>query len=142
MAYFQPFLFPHFFARRTRPQVALLCMVFLLALSVQAQTVPKPAASGTAVNLPAAKSKPVTKVDKAAVADGFKVAPVPTWVQAVTVDAALVEKLPKAALHVLLTDRQVRVERDQVSRFQHVIRQINESSGLEAAAQVQIEFDP
>jgi lipoprotein NlpI/transglutaminase-like putative cysteine protease len=130
------------FEARPSRYVLGLCLSASLLATAQAQTAPKATPAAPAIKAAASKPRAAAKAEKSAATEGFKVAAAPAWVQAVTVDPALIEKLPKAALHVLLIDRQVRVDGNQASRFEHVIRQVNESSGLETAAQMQIEFDP
>ncbi|WP_374562532.1 DUF3857 domain-containing protein [Ideonella sp.] len=73
---------------------------------------------------------------------GFNIAPAPAWVLPVPVDAGLVAQLPKAPLQLLVIDRQTRVEAGDETRYMRAVRQINETAGLEAGAQLQIEFDP
>lgn len=74
--------------------------------------------------------------------DGYTVEPAPTWAQPLAVDQALVAQLPRAPLHVLLDDMQTRLDRNEQSQYVHVVRQVNESGGLETGSQIQIDFDP
>ena len=47
-----------------------------------------------------------------------------------------------APVQVLLMDHQTRVEKSGTWRYQHAIRKINETAGLQNGAQIQFEFDP
>lgn len=93
---------------------------------------------------PAASKRPPApaKGNAAKPADSYTVEPVPAWVEAVPVDAALAAQLPRAPVHMLLDDMQTRVEAGSQAHYVHVLRQVNESGGLESASQIQIEFDP
>jgi len=74
-------------------------------------------------------------------AAGFTIAMPPAWVQPLVAEAT--PGLPTAALQVLLIDRQTRVDRTTGTwRYQHLIRQINETAGLQNGAQIELEFDP
>lgn len=103
----------------------------LLAGPVHAQT-----------TAPAKRSTPAVKAPSAKSEEGYALEPTPSWVQAQTVDQALVAQLPRAPIHVLLEDLQTRLDRDDQSQFVHIVRQVNESGGLESASQIQIDFDP
>ncbi len=104
-----------------------------------------PAAWGAGSTVASARTGPVAKVaaapaDKAAA--GFTIAQIPAWVTPLAADPA--PALPMAPLQVLLIDRQTRVERQGGAtwRYQHAVRKINDTAGLQAGAQIEIEFDP
>ncbi len=106
----------------------------VLAQAPSRSVAPKPAGASASKNRAATPAKAATPA--------FTVEAIPRWVQPVAVDPALSAGLPKSALHVLVADRQVRIDGTSVSRFDHAVRQVNDSAGLESAAQLQIEFDP
>lgn len=89
---------------------------------------------------PAAKSAGAAKLADKAV--DFTIAAVPAWVTPVATDP--VQTLPMASLQVLLIDHQTRVERagGATWRYRHSARKINDATGLQAGAQIEIEFDP
>ncbi|MEK8029592.1 DUF3857 domain-containing protein [Ideonella sp. DXS29W] len=91
-------------------------------------------AAATAAAAPAAKAK--------AASDGYTTEPVPSWVQPVALDAGLISLLPRSPLYVLLHDMQTRLERNDQVLFERIVRQVNETGGLENASQIQINFDP
>jgi len=105
---------------------AVLCgLLTMLALPAAAQS---------------ASAKPATTRPAAAPA-GFAIEPVPAWVSAVAPDPAA--KVPAAPLTYALLDRQTRLEPGGgESRFFHTVSQVHEAAGLEAASQIQIDFDP
>lgn len=113
-----------------------LMALLIAAGAAQAQpAAPTPAAA----KRPPAAAKPTAPKP----ADGYTVEPAPAWVETVPVDTAQVAQLPRAPVHILLDDMQTRVEAGGgQAHFVHVVRQVNESGGLESASQVQIEFDP
>ena len=74
--------------------------------------------------------------------EGYAVEPTPSWALPLAVDQALAAQLPRAPLHVLLDDMQTRLDRNEQSQYVHVVRQVNESGGLETGSQIQIDFDP
>ncbi|WP_144006850.1 DUF3857 domain-containing transglutaminase family protein, partial [Pelomonas sp. KK5] len=89
-----------------------------------------------------AATKPPVAPKAAAPAEGYTVAPAPAWVQPLAADASIT--LPAAPVQVLLMDHQTRVgaEAAQTWRYQHAIRQIRDSAGLQNGSQIQLEFDP
>lgn len=70
----------------------------------------------------------------------FAIAPRPNWVQPVAVDGAL--SVPAAPVQLLLMDDQTRVGPGGSVRYQHAVRQITASAGLEAGSQIEWVFDP
>jgi lipoprotein NlpI/transglutaminase-like putative cysteine protease len=94
-----------------------------------------------------AAAKPASKPAAAAAKDAkdsatasFSIAAAPTWV--VAVKPGELAGLPPAPLQLLVIDRQTRLERGNLVRYQHVLRQINETAGLQKGAQIELEFDP
>lgn len=74
---------------------------------------------------------------------GHVVEPAPAWVETLEADAALIAQLPRAPLQLLLDDNQVRLDpKGPPTRYVHVIRQISDTGGLQAGAQLQVNFDP
>ncbi|MGM9486265.1 DUF3857 domain-containing protein [Ideonella sp. YS5] len=80
----------------------------------------------------------------AAPAEAFGVGAAPAWAQPVAPDAALSAAMPKAPLQFLLIDLQTRTgaTAGDETQYRHVVRQVNDAAGLQAGAQIQIEFDP
>lgn len=95
----------------------------------------------------AAKPPPVAATPaagQAKTAQGYTVTKPPAWVRMVKPDA-VPSTLPAAPVHVVLLDRQTRLPDPKslaVHWFSRSIRQVNDSSGLEAASRVEFEFDP
>jgi lipoprotein NlpI/transglutaminase-like putative cysteine protease len=82
------------------------------------------------------------KKPPAAVAQPFAIGPAPAWAQPVSPDAGLSAALPKAPLQFLLIDLQTRTAPGEETQYRHVVRQVNDAAGLQAGAQIQIDFDP
>lgn len=95
-----------------------------------------PSKPGTSSTLKAAPNR------AASPSASFSIEPVPAWVQAVDVDSSAIAALPKAPVHVWLIDEQTQLGRDGQSSFHHVVKQANDSSGLESTAEFQVQFDP
>lgn len=75
-----------------------------------------------------------------ATADGFTIERVPAWVRPLAAEPPA--GLAAAPLQILLIDRQRRLERSGTVSYAHAVRQINDSTGLQNGAQIEIEFDP
>lgn len=119
----------------------LLPLLGFVGLAAWGASGPTPAAPTRPAAVAKAPGATTAKApDKAA--PGFSIAAAPTWVTPLAVDPA--QALPMAPLQVLLIDRQTRVERAGAAtwRYQHVVRKINDTAGLQAGAQIEIEFDP
>src|SRR5574343_199382 len=100
-----------------------------------ATAAPASASSAAKAKKSAPTATPATKE-----AEGFSIAPAPAWVLPLLPEAST--GLPSAPLQVLLMDRQTRIEPSGTVRYQHVLRQINEASGLQKGAQIELDFDP
>ena len=111
-------------------QLLLSALASLAVMGAQAATSP--------VSKPS--SKPVASKVQAAADPGFGLAPQPGWVSAL--NEGNTQGLPSASVQVLLIDRQTRLEAGQVQRFSRQIRQVNDSAGLQNAAQIEVDFDP
>lgn len=108
-------------------------------LTVWLGMVPAGAASPPAAT---GKSATATTPRPAATASrGFVLAPPPAWVQPTSVGTVPAE-LPASAVQLLLVERQTRLAPAGSQRFVRVVRQINDASGLQQAAQIEVEFDP
>lgn len=70
----------------------------------------------------------------------LQVAPTPKWVAPVA--PASKEEVPAAALHYAVRDFQTKVDANEVERYAHVVRVLNQVAGLENGAQIEVEFDP
>jgi lipoprotein NlpI/transglutaminase-like putative cysteine protease len=75
-------------------------------------------------------------------AEGFGIEAAPSWVQPIAPDPALNAAVSKAPLQFLLIDVQSRASVGDEAHFRHVVRQVNDAAGLQAGAQIQVEFDP
>ena len=77
---------------------------------------------------------------------GFRIAPTPSWVQAVEPDTSI--SIPSAPQQVLLVDRQTLLgpaagnATAPTQRYLRIVRQVNEPSGLADTSQLRIDFDP
>lgn len=89
---------------------------------------------------PRAARAPRPPAKPPAAADGYQLTPAPGWVADVAADESAA--LPAAPVHVLLLDRQIRVERSGSVRYTRVVRKVNDAAGLQQGAQIEIEFDP
>ncbi|MFN5047306.1 DUF3857 domain-containing protein [Roseateles sp.] len=99
------------------------------------------AQQGVASKPAAAKSVAAKPVSGSPAAAGFSITPRPAWVQAVSLEG--LPSLPSAPVQVLLMDDQTRVGAPGGTvRYQHALRQINSSAGLEAGSQIEFVFDP
>lgn len=107
-------------------------LALLLCCTAQAMPAKAPAARTPK------EAKPSSTQSSEAV--GFRIGPAPTWVKPLQPDLSV--SLPPAPIHVLLIDRQTRLEPSGTVRYIHHLRQVNDSSGLQKAAQIEIEFDP
>ena len=103
---------------------AALAMAFAGA-PVQAAGAASPAAVGASAVLPSA---------------GYLVEPAPAWALAPPDDAGTA--LPAAPLGYRYIDEQLRVGARSEERYSHMLRVAGDASGLAAAAQLEIEFDP
>jgi lipoprotein NlpI/transglutaminase-like putative cysteine protease len=70
----------------------------------------------------------------------YLIEPLPQWVTAV-------DRIKKTAdtgssMHYDLVDKQVKVEKDNVTDFTHIIRVIDSSAGLDNGTQIDVSFDP
>lgn len=118
-------------ACRLRTHCLVAAMAVLLGIT---------AAQAAGVTKPSAKPVSVSKEVAASSAPGFAIAPRPAWVQPASLEG--LPALPAAPVQVLLMDDQTRVGPGGSVRFQHAVRQITSTTGLEAAAQVEFIFDP
>ncbi len=117
------------FARRRGIQLGLSALALLSASSI------------AWAQAPAAKAKkPAATAAATKEAEGFSIAPAPAWVLPLQPEAST--GLPSAPLQLLLIDKQTRIEPSGTVRYQHVLRQINEASGLQKGAQIELDFDP
>ncbi|MDO9052415.1 MAG: DUF3857 domain-containing protein [Gallionella sp.] len=71
---------------------------------------------------------------------GFLMEPVPGWVLPAPPEAG--GEIAKSAMHSELLDEQARVEAHGVTTFNHIVRAVNETDGLSAASEIQVEFNP
>lgn len=113
------------------------------ALKQAASAAARSPAKGLPARAASAPSRAASMPQKSAAAatpEGYAVAPVPGWVKPVAEETA--DALPAPAAPFLLMDRQVRLGTGAQSQFEHFIRRINDASGLQAAAQIEIVFDP
>jgi lipoprotein NlpI/transglutaminase-like putative cysteine protease len=108
------------------------------------ETPAKPTAAAARA-LPKAPAKPASapgaKAAEPAGAAGYTIAPPPAWVQPL-VAQAMPPELPRAPMQFALIERQNRLEAKSVHRFHRAVRQVNDTAGLQQAAQMEIEFDP
>ena len=94
-----------------------------------------------ALSAPAAKTKPSDQL--AASGHGaftFAIEPEPKWVVPVTPGSEA--PMEHAPVHYRLINEQVMVDGSGQSHFVHVIRMVDESSGLSRAASIELQFDP
>ena len=118
----------------------LLLAVLLATTSVTAYATTDKPKTGSP---PAATTKarePARAPAPAGASVGFSITPTPSWVSPVAAYAGT--ELPSAPVQVLLRDHQTRVGAEATVRYQHAIRLVRESSGLQKAAQLEIDFDP
>ena len=78
----------------------------------------------------------------AASPEAFGIGAAPAWAQPIAPDAALSAALTRAPMQFLLIDLQTRTAPGEETQYRHVVRQVNDAAGLQAGAQIQIEFDP
>lgn len=90
---------------------------------------PPALASGEAQQRPAAKAPA-----------GYTIEAVPAWV--VPAKEKPDTRVDRAPLHYRVFDEQMRVDDKTVTSYHHVVRVVNDVSGLGVASQVEIEFDP
>lgn len=131
------------FARSGSIQLGLSALTLLSATtsSSWAQTQPPAAKAVSAASASKAKAPKTSNTAPAAQAsEGFSIAPAPAWVLPLQPEAST--GLPSAPLQLLLIDKQTRIEPTGTVRYQHVLRQINEASGLQKGAQIELDFDP
>lgn len=123
---------------RTWGRTVLCVTTAVIGISAQAATEPtKPRTKPTTARaIPAGQA-----AVQAPAPSGFTLAPAPAWVQPLAVEDAPAA-LPKAPVTLLVRERQTRLSDQATQRFVRTVRQVNESAGLEGAAQVEIEFDP
>ena len=76
----------------------------------------------------------------AASAPGFSIERTPAWVQPLTYDASI--PVPAAPFQFLFTEQQIRVQDGTSTRYQHTLRQINDTSALQQGGQIEVNFDP
>lgn len=128
-----------------RQRALRLSMAACLALATapttwaQAAKPPSPEPASKAPQRPATATRPAAE-DTA----GFTIAPRPAWADDTPVEPPPAD-LPKAAVQVLLVERQTRLsEPGAAPPHQHrrTVMQVNESAGLEAASRIEIEFAP
>jgi lipoprotein NlpI len=79
---------------------------------------------------------------RAVTAPGFaySIEPVPAWV--VPARESPQARVDRAALHYRVIDHQRRVDDKGATAYHHVVRVVNEATGLTAASQVEVDFDP
>lgn len=116
---------------RTQRGLLALCSLSLAAGLAMAQAPAKPAPKPAPAKAPAAK---------VAAPEGYSVAPAPAWVAPQSPDPSIT--LPAAPVQVLLMDHQTRVDPAGTWRYQHAVRQITDSAGLQQGSQIQVDFDP
>jgi lipoprotein NlpI/transglutaminase-like putative cysteine protease len=73
-------------------------------------------------------------------AAAFTIARTPAWVQPLAYDASI--PVPAAPYQFLFTEQQIRVQDGGSTRYQHTLRQINDTSALQQGGQIEIDFDP
>jgi lipoprotein NlpI/transglutaminase-like putative cysteine protease len=113
---------------------ALSC--FALAATV-CSTMLAPAALGA----PLAKAKGVDQLAASGHGDfTFAIEPEPKWVVPVTPGSEA--PMEHAPVHYRLINEQVMVDGTGQSHFNHIIRMVDESSGLSRAASIELQFDP
>lgn len=130
-----------------------MLLIALWGAFAAAQAAPAPAQAASAAARAPAKGSPARAASSAGRAasapvkpvaapspEGYALAPMPAWVKPVPEEAA--DALPASASHFLLMDRQVRLGPGAQSQFEHFVRRINDASGLQAGAQIEIVFDP
>jgi lipoprotein NlpI/transglutaminase-like putative cysteine protease len=70
----------------------------------------------------------------------YQIEPAPAWV--VPAKERANARVDAAPMHYRVIDEQVRVEGRSMSAYSHVVRVVNDASGLGIAAQIELEFDP
>ncbi len=70
----------------------------------------------------------------------FTIARTPAWVQPLAYDASI--PVPAAPYQFLFTEQQIRVQDGGSARYQHTLRQINDTSALQQGGQIELDFDP
>jgi lipoprotein NlpI/transglutaminase-like putative cysteine protease len=126
--------------------LVLLSLSALVLASVDADA--RPARHAAARPAAAAKGKPGRAAPRAAQvprlptvsAFRFEVAPAPDWVSPVPEDAS--PAVDKAPLHYRVMDTQVKLGPQGASHYEHLVRVVNDASGLGQAAQIEVMFDP
>jgi len=123
-------------------------VLWLGGATAQSATVASDAIPGKSKALPSAvvtakgrgqpQTDPSDKTSKPTA--GFTITSTPTWVQPLAVDASMA--VPAAPLQLLLVDRQTRVEAAGTVHYSHFVRRVNDTAGLQKAAQIEVEFDP
>jgi len=107
------------------------------AVGAVAKAPARPVASRAAASAPAA-ARPVTA---ASTPSAYTLAAPPAWVDVLALEAVPAE-LPRAPVQLVLIDRQTRLQPGGSQQYRRAVRQVNEPSGLEPAAQIEVEFDP
>ncbi|MDE2220584.1 MAG: DUF3857 domain-containing protein, partial [Gammaproteobacteria bacterium] len=77
---------------------------------------------------------------KAAAPRGYAIGPTPTWV--VPAKERMATPVDRAPMHYRLVDEQTRLDGSGEQDYLHVIREVNDSSGLAAASHIEIVLDP
>ena len=83
---------------------------------------------------------PSTRIVDAKTGFTYAVEPAPAWI----VPAPETPNLPVAgaAMHYRVIDEQVRVDEQSIAEYSHVVRVVDEPAGLQAASQIELDFDP
>lgn len=129
--------------RSSSRTIFTLCLA-LWACAAQGQQSPPaaPAPAGKKAPQAPAEPQPAKHTDKVAASPQASVLieAEPSWVIAPPADGAV--SLPPSAVHYEYIDRQCVLRGDSEIRYERLLRVVDTGAGLEAAAQIQLEFDP
>ncbi|MBQ0929475.1 DUF3857 domain-containing protein [Ideonella sp. 4Y16] len=97
-------------------------------------------APALAQNAPAKPGVAAKTIKDARSGFSYRIEPVPAWVVP-AVERSGVTVAP-AAMHYRVLDEQLRIDERSQEESVHVVRVVNEAAGLQAASQIELEFDP
>ena len=125
-------------SRMQRGLLALCSLSLAAGLAMAQAAAPAKSPAKPVAAKPATAKAPAAKV---ASPEGYSIAPAPAWVAPLSADPSIT--LPAAPVQVLLMDHQTRVDPAAGTwRYQHAVRQITDSAGLQPGSQIQLDFDP
>lgn len=74
----------------------------------------------------------------------YTIAPTPNWVENIVADMSTLPTTDEVAntIQFLLVDRQIKVDKEKVSYYRHVVKKVVQREGIEEVAKIEIEFNP